>query len=145
MTVDPTGSTFGGVQTSDEVNLVAGPLLNDTVELTLGTDDQGQLTPEDSLAGNVGVELLPFDDPVSDAESIGDGQFTGDESEFQTRNWGVSASIPDLVRTQPGSCRKQRSRLEGRFPRIVVRRLPCSTMLTDRVVFPRLTGLLPGQ
>ena len=100
VTVDPTGSTFGGVQTSDEVNLVAGPLLNDTVELTLGTDTiKFQLTPEGAtpLAGNVGVELLPFDDPVSDAAkaSATDSLMRAMNREFQTRNWGVSASIPD--------------------------------------------------
>ena len=103
MTVDPTtGSTFGGAQTSDEVNLVAGPLLNDTVELTLGTDTDTikfQLTPEGAtpLAGNVGVELLPFDDPVSDAAkaSATDSLMRAMNREFQTRNWGVSASIPD--------------------------------------------------
>ena len=101
VTVDPTtGSTFGGAQTSDEVNLVAGPLLNDTVELTLGTDTiKFQLTPEGAtpLAGNVGVELLPFDDPVSDAAkaSATDSLMRAMNREFQTRNWGVSASIPD--------------------------------------------------
>lgn len=105
--VASTDATFGAMQVNDEVNIVAGPLTGDTVSLQLGGNTiEFELILEGNVAapGRVGVELLPFENLNSDAgrAAAADSLMRAMNREFNTRNWGVAASIPNPL-TDPNS------------------------------------------
>ncbi|MGI9445933.1 MAG: tandem-95 repeat protein, partial [Rubripirellula sp.] len=97
-----TGSSFDANSTN-LVNVIAEPTAGDSVTLNLdGNTVVFELVVEGDSptgAGNIGVDLLPFEDPASTAAqaSAADQLMRAMNVAFVQQGWGVAASIDPLV------------------------------------------------
>ena len=97
-----TGSSFDANSTN-LVNVIAEPTAGDSVTLNLdGNTVVFELVVEGDSptgAGNIGVDLLPFEDPASTAAqaSAADQLMRAMNVAFVQQGWGVAASIDPVV------------------------------------------------